>query len=98
MGSVIIGLKVLNPAQARDETFCPWLDLHEVNVEEIMLNNDEVGELTMDPNHGPECIKIPLVTSPDLYSSLCEARLIVYPVAWSKRKGAEHRQNNRYIR
>jgi catalase len=86
--------EVLNPALAWDETFYPWLDLYEINVEEIIVNNDEVSSLTMDPNRSPECIKIPLATSPDHFASLCQARAIVYPAARSKRKEAEHPQNN----
>jgi catalase len=86
--------EVLNPALAWDENFYPWFDLLEIDLQEIMANNEEVSDLTMDPNRSPECIKIPLATSPDHYASLGQARAIVYPSARSKRREAQAPQNN----
>jgi len=86
--------EVLNPAIAWDENFYPWFDLFEISVQEIMVNNEEVSDLTMDPNRSPQCIKIPLATSPDHYASLGQARAIVYPVARSKRRESEAPQTN----
>lgn len=86
--------EVLNPALAWDEEFYPWLDVYEIQVNSIIADNDEVSGLTMDPNRSPQCIKIPLATSPDHYASLGHARAIVYPAARDKRRQAEHPQNN----
>ena len=86
--------EVLNPAVAWDETFYPWMDLCEIGVDSIVGDNDEVSGLTMDPNRSPQCIKIPLATSPDHYASLGHARAIVYPAARAVRRQAPAPQEN----
>ena len=40
-----------------------------------------MSKLEMNPNRSPQCIKIPLATSPDHYASLGHARAIIYPGA-----------------
>lgn len=86
--------EVLNPAVAWDETFYPWMDLCEISADSIVDDNDEVSSLTMDPNRSPQCIKIPLATSPDHYASLGHARAIVYPAARAIRREAPAPQEN----
>ena len=86
--------EVLNPAAAWDEEFYPWLDLCEITVDRVIEDNATVSALTMDPNRSPQCIKIPLATSPDHYASLGHARAIVYPAAREiRRKVAEPQEN-----
>ena len=65
-----------------------------ISMQEIIVKNEEVSDLTMDPNRSPECIRIPLATSPDHYASLGQARAIVYPVARSKRRDSKPPQEN----
>jgi len=86
--------EVLNPAAAWDEKFYPWLDLCEITVDKVIEENAKVSALTMDPNRSPQCIKIPLATSPDHYASLGHARAIVYPAAREKRRQAAEPQEN----
>lgn len=86
--------EVLNPAVAWDETFYPWMDLCEISADSIIGDNDEVSGLTMDPNRSPQCIKIPLATSPDHFASLGHARAIVYPAARAMRRQAPAPQEN----
>ena len=86
--------EVLNPARAWDEYACPWLDLCEIEIDEPILDNDAVSRLDMNPNRSPECICIPLATSPDQYASLGHARALIYPGARSVRAASETPQNN----
>jgi catalase len=86
--------EVLNPAAAWDENRCPWMDLCEVTVNEVMEDIQAVSNLDMNPNRSPMCLKIPLATSPYHYASLGHARAIVYPGARSVRSAVPHPQNN----
>jgi hypothetical protein len=61
---------------------------------EIIDDNDVVSRLEMNPNRSPECIRIPLATSPDHYVSLGHARAIVYPGARTVRASVPTQQNN----
>ena len=85
--------EVLNPAKAWDETQHPWMDLCEIKIEET-IDREATSKLDMNPNRSPQCIKIPLATSPDQYASLGHARAIVYPGARSVRAAAEKPENN----
>lgn len=86
--------EVLNPARPWDETKYPWMDLCEIKITEPILDNETVSALDMNPNRSPQCIRIPLATSPDEYASLGHARAIVYPGARSVRAASEKPQNN----
>jgi hypothetical protein len=46
------------------------------------------AKLEMNPNRSPQCIKIPLATSPDHYASLGHARAIIYSGAYGTGVGA----------
>jgi hypothetical protein len=73
--------EALNPAAPWDEAQVPWRDLCAITIDEPILSHEAIAELEFTPNRSPECISIPLATSPDQYASLGHGRALVYPGA-----------------
>ena len=63
-------------------------------ITETVEDYASAAKLEMNPNRSPQCIKIPLATSPDHYASLGHARAIIYPGARAVRASVPPPQNN----
>jgi hypothetical protein len=70
------------------------MDMFEIRMTETIEDYDAICRLEMNPNRSPQCIKIPLATSPDHYASLGRARAIIYPGARAVRASLPPPQNN----
>ncbi|AFL55239.1 MULTISPECIES: hypothetical protein [Sinorhizobium/Ensifer group] len=86
--------ELFDPSQPWNEYWFPWVDMFEIRLNEVIDDQAAVSRLEMNPNRSPECIRIPLATSPDDYASLGHARAIVYPGARAARAAVPPPQNN----
>ncbi|WP_245460500.1 catalase [Rhizobium leguminosarum] len=86
--------ELFDPSQPWNEYWFPWADMFEIRLTEVMDDQAAVSRLELNPNRSPECIRIPLATSPDDYASLGHARAIVYPGARAARAAVPSPQNN----
>jgi hypothetical protein len=84
--------QLFGPSQPWDEHFHPWCDLFDIR--EIVDDEEAVSRLEMNPNRSPQCIRIPLATSPDHFASLGHAPAIIYPAARAVRVSVPPPQNN----
>jgi catalase len=85
---------LFDPSQPWNEYWYPWIDMFEIRLIETVEDYAAVTRLEMNPNRSPQCIKIPLATSPDHYASLGHARAIIYPGARAVRASLPPPQNN----
>jgi hypothetical protein len=85
---------MFDPAQPWNEHWYPWVDVFDIRLTETIDDNDAPSRLEMNPNRSPQCIRIPLATSPDHYASLGHARAIVYPGARAMRASVPPPQTN----
>jgi catalase len=86
--------ELFDPSQPWDEHFHPWRDMFDIRLTEIIDDEEAVSRLEMNPNRSPQCIRIPLATSPDHFASLGHARAIIYPGARAVRASVPPPQNN----
>ncbi|NUB10516.1 hypothetical protein FW320_30725 [Azospirillum sp. Vi22] len=89
-----INHELFDPSQPWNEVWFPWIDLFQIRLTESVEDNETLSRMDMNPNRSPQCISIPLATSPDHYASLGHARAIVYPGARRVRAGTPNPQNN----
>ena len=61
---------------------------------EPMEDDAAICRIEMNSNRSPQCITIPLATSPDHYASLGHAHAIIYPGARAIRASVPPPQNN----
>jgi hypothetical protein len=85
--------QLFDPSQPWGEHFHPWCDLFGIRLTEIIDDEEAVSRLEMNPNRSPQCIRIPLATSPDHFASLGHARAIIYPGARAVRASVPPPQN-----
>jgi catalase len=90
----VVNHELFDPSQPWNEYWYPWVDVFEIRLTKTVEDNDVASKLTMNPNRSPQCIKIPLATSPDHYASLGHARAIIYPGARAVRATVPPPQNN----
>ena len=76
---------LFDPSQRWDEVTYPWLDMFDIRLTAMVEDPAAIAALAMNPNRSPACIRIPLVTSPDQFASLCQGRAILYPGARAAR-------------
>jgi catalase len=86
--------ELFDPSQPWNEYWYPWIDVFDIRLTETVEDYDAVTNLDMNPNRSPQCIRIPLATSPDHYASLGHARAIIYPGARAVRAALPPPQNN----
>lgn len=90
----VVNHELFDPSQPWNEYWYPWMDMFEIRMTETIEDYDAICRLEMNPNRSPQCIKIPLATSPDDYASLGHARAIIYPGARAVRASVPPPQNN----
>jgi catalase len=90
----VVNHELFDPSQAWNEYWYPWMDMFDIRITESVEDYAAAVELEMNPNRSPQCIKIPLATSPDHYASLGHARAIIYPGARAVRATVPPPQNN----
>ena len=86
--------ELFDPSQPWNEYWYPWLDMFDIRLTETIEDYDAICRLEMNPNRSPQCIKIPLATSPDHFASLGHARAIIYSGARAARATVPPPQNN----
>jgi hypothetical protein len=86
--------ELFDPSQPWNEYWYPWLDMFDIGLTETIEDYDAICRLEMNPNRSPQCLKVPLATSPDHFASLGHARAIIYSGARAARASVPAPQNN----
>jgi hypothetical protein len=71
---LVVNHELFDPSQPWNEYWYPWMDMFDIWITENVQDYAASVKLEMNLNRSPQCIKIPLATSPDHYTSLGHAR------------------------